>query len=283
VNSFFFCNPTTGKAYPSIRKPRRGQEIASHHPREGFTLVELLVVITIIGILIALLLPAVQAAREAARRMQCQNNLKQLSLAMTNYEAANGVFPSGALYYWRHSWLVAALPFIEQENVVQRLNYTEDTYSFWCTNTSSTPNNSAVLNGFFPSFLYCPSSTLPRFTPSDLSARRIAATNYVGISGAATDSATYQDPTGKGRCAVGTWGFSCSNGLLVPNLFIAAASISDGLSNTLLISEQSDWINTAAGPADLRSGYYHGAWIGAGNPGWPMNGTWNDSSAEARY
>ncbi len=87
--------------------------------RRAFTLVELLVVIAIIGILVGLLLPAVQAAREAARRMQCQNNLKQLGLSMHNYESAYKAFPGGVGPYgccWG-TWQVAVLPFMELSNL----------------------------------------------------------------------------------------------------------------------------------------------------------------------
>src|SRR3954467_436772 len=96
----------------------------------GFTLIELLVVIAIIAVLIGLLLPAVQAAREAARRMQCTNNLKQLSLALHNYESAHAMLPPAGsfnpgLLAPMPSYSVQArlLPFVEQASLHNALNY----------------------------------------------------------------------------------------------------------------------------------------------------------------
>ncbi len=98
----------------------------SKKKQDGFTLVELLVVIAIIGVLVGLLLPAVQAAREAARRMQCQNNLKQVGLALHNYVSAHGRFPSDRLRQPRHGWGALLLPFLEQTNVHDAYDFRHD-------------------------------------------------------------------------------------------------------------------------------------------------------------
>lgn len=148
-------------------------------PRAGFTLVELLVVIAIIGILVALLLPAVQAAREAARRMSCSNNLKQLGLALHNYHDTYKRFPhnstfwpphSGNQYDWSNaskgSLLVKLLPFLEQQPLYNQMNFT---IAFAWGNTANLGNlnnlefqrdttGKAFVSAVIPGFL-CPSSS----------------------------------------------------------------------------------------------------------------------------
>lgn len=128
----------------------------NHRARQGFTLIELLVVIAIIAILVALLLPAVQSAREAARRMQCKSNLKQIALALHNYESSYRVWPaqssqpgSGAAYSAkRGSWFTAVLPYLELDGVFQSF----DSNLHW-----HDPGNSEAVNTRVP-VLRCPST-----------------------------------------------------------------------------------------------------------------------------
>ncbi len=134
----------------------------SRSPLHGFTLVELLVVIAIIGVLVALLLPAVQAAREAARRMQCANNLKQIGLALQNYHSARNEFPAGATSSWslqdawdildestngEHgtSWMLQVLPYLEQTVLYDRWDFSRNV-----------AGNVDVAQTDVPAF-YCPS------------------------------------------------------------------------------------------------------------------------------
>lgn len=107
--------------------------------RRGFTLVELLVVIAIIGVLISLLLPAVQAAREAARRVSCSHRLGQLILAVHSYELAHGMYPAGTLESkgpilhrpqgYHHNWIVQILPYFEEMNTYQHIDFTVGVYA----------------------------------------------------------------------------------------------------------------------------------------------------------
>ena len=121
--------------------------------RRGFTLIELLVVIAIIAVLIGLLLPAVQAAREAARRAQCVNNLKQINLALHNYNDAFGSLPYAGGFSPHHGWgwLPMILPQLEQNNVYNAINFSD---SLQCASASTV--RSIVITSFF-----CPSDPKP--------------------------------------------------------------------------------------------------------------------------
>lgn len=128
-------------------------------PQRGFTLIELLVVIFIIGILVGLLLPAVQSAREAARRMKCHNNFKQLGLAVHNYESAHRAFPRISSYHTGFSPQARILPFVEQGNLHNLIDYSEPLMTFGSGVTQSlNPAFQGVQDRLVP-VLLCPSDS----------------------------------------------------------------------------------------------------------------------------
>ncbi|UUO06198.1 DUF1559 domain-containing protein [Blastopirellula sp. J2-11] len=241
------------------------------HPR-GFTLVELLVVIAIIGVLIALLLPAVQQAREAARRMSCSNNLKQVGLAVHNYHDTHLKLPIGAQYYWHSNFLVHLLPFLEQGNIYDQLAFNNASAMLF-DSTSMTGYrlaNYEVMKGFNAPAYQCPSSPLPEFAENPSGPVECGTSSYIGIAGASTSNTSVTDPTGQGRCVTGTSGYVCSNGTLIPNESLRLAQISDGLTNTIIIAEQSNWtIDSSGKNIDQRNSSRRGAWIGAYIEGYP--------------
>jgi len=201
--------------------------------RSAFTLIELLVVIAIIAILIGLLLPAVQKVREAAARMECQNNLKQIGLGLHSYHDTYRFFPKGcapdvdangnAAWSWGSSWKVWILPYIEQGNIYQGWSFTN---SSGYTNT----NNLNKVNRITISVYRCPSSTLPDFyTNSNNNGVIEMFTCYTGISGSSID-ATVEN---------GNAGLVSGSGVLFPNSKVRIVDITDGSSNTFLVGEQS--------------------------------------------
>jgi prepilin-type N-terminal cleavage/methylation domain-containing protein len=224
--------------------------------RTGFTLVELLVVIAIIGILIALLLPAVQAAREAARRSQCSNNLKQIGLALHNYESANRAFPPGGLHQaaggYGFSWIVRILQYSEAGNAYAKLDQLGTSAGAWAGSVGwvgaakwggNSYNANMLDNVGFP-FLKCPSSPLDNFVPlgqDDGTNRLIQLPNYAGISGSINHRTTRLTTNyAAGRVSAG--------GVLVKDKAVCFGDISDGTSNTMVVGEQSDWcVNGATG------------------------------------
>ncbi len=186
------------------------------------TLVELLVVMAIIGILVGLLLPAVQAAREGARKIQCQNNLRQIGLALQNYESALKTLPPGCLQ-WRpfrgnpnlknFAWSAMILPYMEQTNLHGLVNFNVP-YDH--------PLNSLAAKQPLTVYL-CPSS------PTRETVR--GRTDYGGLYGQRITTRSNTD-----------------NGLLIYNRAIKFREVTDGITNTLIVAEDSkgpngEWIN----------------------------------------
>jgi len=185
----------------------------------GFTLVELIVTIAIIGILMAMLLPAVQMIRDSARRTTCQSNLKNLDLALLSYEGAKGHYPHGATYDYKHSWGTEILPWVEQNSLFDSIEYDK----FW-----NAPGANAIASSTDLPIFQCPNSQ--KFFPGR--------TDYCGISG------SY-------RSTIPTDG---RNGVLFPaankkSAEIDISAIIDGTSYTIVLAE-------GATVAELQFGYW---------------------------
>ncbi|PHR96384.1 MAG: prepilin-type cleavage/methylation domain-containing protein [Blastopirellula sp.] len=254
------------------------------HPtsKQGFTLVELLVVIAIIGILIALLLPAVQQAREAARRIQCTNNLKQVGLAMHNYEGTYQSLPPAVMTEGRHGptmWMFM-LPFLEQGNVVDQISaknlWGGYHINYWMgSGISGTSDLRAILDGFKSDSLFCPSNELPQFRT--IRGAKMQVPSYVGIAGSVNHSSTDHNGQNGGHCSAG--------GIFIGNRALGFNDITDGTSNTMAMAEQGGQhqnSNTNNG-SNWRVAYStSGAWMGMKNRKVPNgNGTFSTTGSHS--
>ena len=244
--------------------------------RDGFTLIELLVVVAIIGILTGLVLPAVQQAREFARRAQCANNLKQIGLAIHNYESTNGCFPPGYLSWagvgyqdaqtgdWGPGWgwLTVLLPNIEQGNLYNSLNI-----GACCWDQANTTSVKVSVGVFLCSSANNPDSTVG-ITDANQNLWQGAIfgrSNYIHNVGmndvwSAPATVNYDDPV------------TGANGPMYRNSRIRFAAVTDGLSNTLAAGERTPFLSDSVWPGAVPSAahFSHGQfanddWDGAGS------------------
>ena len=240
----------------------------------GFTLIELLVVIAIIAVLIALLLPAVQAAREAARRAQCVNNMKQLGLAIANYESSNGSYPPGQILYnaadgggaacagfsssrqWQGFALM--LPFMEQTPIANALNYSLGVAGGWGGGSGKANRTGllAVINSYI-----CPSDLPLGINPTaaiagGITSNAYSQSSYALAAGTWNVVAYYSGPD--------CWQQDLGNGPFDDGSVYRVAAVVDGTSNTFFVGETSRFLNDAD---NFFNEWTRGAFFGSNNGG----------------
>ncbi len=236
-DEFGVRNSEFGMAEHTVPKSR------NRHTRRGFTLIELLVVIAIIAVLVALLLPAVQQAREAARRTQCKNNLMQIGIALHNYEMARECLPPGSVdpnrpirneaKGYHVGWLVATLPYLDQMNTYRAFNFADDVYS---------PANNGP-RGVKINILFCPSNSAMTQTAG------LGMTTYAGVHHH-VEAPIDIDNTG----------------VLFLNSSIRYRDIDDGVSNTIFVGEHSD-VDPLGWASGTRATLRNGGFISGGGGG----------------
>ena len=221
-------------------------------------------VITIIGILIGLLLPAVQAAREAARKTQCANNFKQVGIALHNYDTAHQSFPPGTTHHastnfegW--SWAARLLPYLGEEKIYNKIDFTDDGYV-----GSTSGSNRELMDDLSVPFYQCPSSPCPKFQPAWNAGRNIHIGTMVGIAGAIGDCNDTRHDTFSEQSNNHAW-----NGVLFAHSNVTLTDMRDGSTNVVCVGETSDWgshTGVPSGQYDCRGMFPHGWWIGADRP-----------------
>ncbi|MHB0957039.1 MAG: DUF1559 domain-containing protein [Pirellulaceae bacterium] len=201
----------------------------------AFTLVELVVVVAVVGTLIALLLPAVQAVREAGRRLQCQQNLKQIALAMHSYHAACRSFPYGVNAGWGHSWSAHLLPFVEHTTMAELVPWGE---AGWWRGTDRNSRALQQLVRMQVPLFRCPSQGDPLTSDiNQMSGRYV--TNYLACAGG---DATH-DNLGPGGMGQSNGMFRAAQFKTIPQPPTRLQHVSDGTSQTLMLSESSFIVN----------------------------------------